>query len=61
MYRSHRVDNDRGQCYEWQTRLDLGLNFCIPLQNFYVDIQDDSKRWTQIRTSIFPELYVVCE
>jgi hypothetical protein len=24
-------------------------------------IQRDSKRWTQFRTSIFPELYMVCE
>jgi len=24
-------------------------------------IQGDSKRWTQFRTSIFPELYMVCE
>jgi hypothetical protein len=24
-------------------------------------LQRDSKRWTQIRTSIFPELYMVCE
>ena len=24
-------------------------------------IQRDSKRWTQFRTSIFPELYTVCE
>jgi hypothetical protein len=24
-------------------------------------IQRDSKRWTQFRTSIFPELYIVCE
>jgi len=30
----------------------------------YVDdvhIQHDSKRWTQFRTFIFPELYMVCE
>jgi len=25
------------------------------------DIQGDSKRWTQFRTSVFPELYMVCE
>ena len=25
------------------------------------NIQGDSKRWTQFRTSIFPELYMVCE
>ena len=24
-------------------------------------VQRDSKRWTQFRTSIFPELYTVCE
>jgi len=24
-------------------------------------IQDDSKRWTQFRTSVFPEMYMVCE
>ena len=24
-------------------------------------VQGDSKRWTQFRTSIFPELYMVCE
>ena len=24
-------------------------------------VQRDSKRWTQFRTSIFPELYMVCE
>ena len=24
------------------------------------EIQRDSKRWTQFRTSIFPELYMVC-
>jgi len=24
-------------------------------------VQCDSKRWTQFRTSIFPELYTVCE
>ena len=24
-------------------------------------IQDDSKRWTQFHTSVFPELYMVCE
>jgi len=24
-------------------------------------IQRDSKRWTQFRTSVFPELYMVCE
>jgi hypothetical protein len=24
-------------------------------------IQGDSKRWTQIRMSIFPELYMECE
>ena len=26
-----------------------------------LEIQRDSKRWTQFRTSIFPELYMVCE
>ena len=26
-----------------------------------LEIQLDSKRWTQFRTSIFPELYMVCE
>ena len=26
-----------------------------------VTLQRDSKRWTQIRTSIFLELYMVCE
>ena len=25
------------------------------------ELQRDSKRWTQFRTSIFPELYMVCE
>ena len=25
------------------------------------EVQRDSKRWTQFRTSIFPELYMVCE
>jgi hypothetical protein len=25
------------------------------------NIQDDSKRWTLFRTSVFPELYTVCE
>ena len=24
-------------------------------------VQRDSKRWTQFRTSVFPELYMVCE
>jgi hypothetical protein len=24
-------------------------------------MERDSKRWTQFRTSIFPELYMVCE
>ena len=28
---------------------------------FCVKMQRDSKRWTQFRTSIFPELYMVCE
>jgi hypothetical protein len=28
---------------------------------FVGQIQRDSKRWTQFRTSIFPELYMVCE
>jgi len=27
----------------------------------HLDIQGDSKRWTQFRTSIFPKLYMVCE
>jgi len=27
----------------------------------YIDIQGDSKRWTQFSMSIFPELYMVCE
>ena len=26
-----------------------------------INVQRDSKRWTQFRTSIFPELYTVCE
>ena len=26
-----------------------------------IKIQGDSKRWTQFRTPIFPELYMVCE
>jgi len=26
-----------------------------------INIQRDLKRWTQFRTSIFPELYTVCE
>ena len=26
-----------------------------------IKIQRDSKRWTQFRTPIFPELYTVCE
>jgi hypothetical protein len=25
-----------------------------------MNIQRDSKRWTQFRTSVFPELYMVC-
>ena len=27
----------------------------------YTDIHRASKRWTRFRTSIFPELYMVCE
>jgi len=39
---------------------------CAPLvENFQdhsqTNIQRDSKRWTQYRTTIFPELYTVCE
>jgi hypothetical protein len=30
-------------------------------QHTFMKVQGDSKRWTQFRTSIFPELYVVCE
>ena len=26
-----------------------------------ISVQRDSKRWTQFRTSVFPELYTVCE
>ena len=29
--------------------------------NKFLNIQHDSKRWTQFCTSIFPELYMVCE
>jgi len=28
--------------------------------NFVLDILRDSERWTQFRTSIFPELCMVC-
>ena len=28
---------------------------------YKLEIQRDSKKWTQIHTSVFPELYVVCE
>jgi hypothetical protein len=31
---------------------------CVSL---LIDIQCDSKRWTQFCTSVFPELYMVCE
>ena len=31
------------------------------VNKLFNEIQDDSKRWTQFRTSIFPELYMVCE
>ena len=33
------------------------VNKSLPRDN----IQVDSKRWTQFRTSIFPELYKICE
>jgi len=28
---------------------------------YHLHIEGDSKRWTQFRTSISPELYTVCE
>jgi len=31
------------------------------LNHTFLNIQGDSKRWTEFRTSIFPELYMVCE
>jgi len=34
---------------------------CIGCCFVSVSVQRDSKRWTQFRTSIFPELYTVCE
>ena len=42
------------------------IMFSIVLELFvccvwHIIIQGDSKRWTQFRTSIFPELYTVCE
>jgi len=34
----------------------------VDLEEFIeLNIQRDSKRWTQIPTAIFPELYMVCE
>ena len=27
----------------------------------YAIVQRDSKKWTQFRTAIYPELYMVCE
>ena len=33
----------------------------VLLRIYYKTIQGGSKRWTQFRTSIFPELYKVCE
>jgi len=30
-------------------------------KTMFLTIQGDSKRWTQFRTSIFPELYMICE
>jgi len=32
----------------------------VRLRIYYKAVQRDSKRWTQFRTSIFPELYMVC-
>jgi len=52
-----------GVCLVWvtviiegQTRAAYGQIITI-----IIIIQRDSKRWTQICTSIFPELYIVCE
>jgi len=46
------------------TTSSFGLPFLNHLQVVtigYFNIQRDSKRWTQLRTFIFPELYIVCE
>ena len=38
------------------------LYFCTSARNIiHSDIQGDTKRWTQFRTSTFLELYTVCE
>jgi hypothetical protein len=44
------------QCYiRYRIKIDLSTKLA------YAYIQGDSKRWTQIRKSIFSELYMVCE
>jgi len=46
----------------FQTQL-FEMQCSIPKGNSSMmeNIQGDSKRWTQFRTSIFPELYTVCD
>ena len=53
--------------YKTLQSLNLGVHtvhfvdFVIFVQQMHnVQIQRDSKRWTEFRTSIFPELYMVC-
>ena len=48
--------NNAVVCYNGCVSADLGL-----VQYLVVNIQRDSRRWTQFRKSIFPELCMVCE
>jgi hypothetical protein len=54
------------KAYECNTQIVIWrMDFRQAFDNIYrckmIKIQSDSKRWTQFCTSIFPELYMVCE
>ena len=55
--KNHRTTRDSGK---YGVFLDeTHCNLVDVSQRSYKGIQRDSKRWTQFRTSIFPELYMV--
>ena len=54
----HTLMQTANDSHSESRKSDLTSNTSVPSKN---NTQGDSKRWTQFRTSTFPELYTVCE
>ena len=56
---SHKISKKKNQ--SWKDPFRISVDQDVANKSYHINVQRDSKRFTQFRKSIFPELYVVCE